>query len=75
MYLPDGSTKLRDDLRFGPAPILSIDFNKMNQMDSTIGFEMRLIVAEAIHGRCARLMSLTVKVSEIFVDRQTHLFQ
>ena len=40
-------------------------------MDSKIGFEMSLIVVEAIRGRCASFMILTVTVSEIF-GRQTN---
>ena len=39
-------------------------------MDSNIGFEMSLIVVEAIRGRCASFMSLPATVSEIF-GRQT----
>ena len=35
-------------------------------MDSKIGFEMSFIVVEAIRGRCASFMILTVTVSEIF---------
>ena len=35
-------------------------------MDSKIGFEMSLIVFEAIRGRCASFMILTATVSEIF---------
>ena len=35
-------------------------------MDSEIGFEMNLIVVEAICGRCASFMILTARVSEIF---------
>ena len=35
-------------------------------MDSKIGFEMSLIVVEAIRGRCASFMILTATVSEIF---------
>ena len=35
-------------------------------MDIKIGFEMSLIVVEAIRGRCASLMILTATVSEIF---------
>ena len=35
-------------------------------MDSKIGFEMSLIVVEAIRGRCASFMILTARVSEIF---------
>ena len=33
---------------------------------SKIGFEMSLIVVEAIRGRCASFMVLTATVSEIF---------
>ena len=35
-------------------------------MDSKIGFEMSLIVVEAIRGRCASFTVLTATVSEIF---------
>ena len=35
-------------------------------MDSKIGFEMSLIVVEAILGRCASFMVLTATVSKIF---------
>ena len=35
-------------------------------MDSKIGFEMSLIVVEAICGRCSSFMILTATVSEIF---------
>ena len=35
-------------------------------MDSKIGFEMSLIIVEAIRGRCASFMILTATVSEIF---------
>ena len=38
----------------------------MNKMGSTIGFEMSLIIVEAIRGRCASFMSLPATVSEIF---------
>ena len=34
-------------------------------MESNIGFEMSLIVAEAIRGRCASFLNLTATVSEI----------
>ena len=37
-----------------------------NKMDSNIGFEMSLIVVEAIRGRCASFMILMATVSEIF---------
>ena len=39
---------------------------KIDKMDSTIGFEISLIVVEAIRGRCASFMILTATVSEIF---------
>ena len=35
-------------------------------MGSKIGFEMRLIIVEAINGRCASFMILVATVSEIF---------
>ena len=35
-------------------------------MDSKIGFEMGLIVVEAIRGRCASFRVLMAMVSEIF---------
>ena len=35
-------------------------------MDSKIGFEMSLIVVEAIRGRCASSMVIAANVSEIF---------
>ena len=34
-------------------------------MDNKIGFEMSLIVVEAIRGRCASFLILTATVSEI----------
>ena len=43
-------------------------------MDSKIGFEMSLIVVEAIRGRCASFIILTATVSEILVDRQIPYF-
>ena len=42
-------------------------------MDSKIGFEMSLIVVEAIRGRRASFMILTATVSEIF-GGQTNSF-
>ena len=39
---------------------------KIDKMDRTIGFEISLIVVEAIRGRCASFMILTATVSEIF---------
>ena len=38
-------------------------------MDSKIGFEMSLIVVEAMRGRCACFMILTAMVSEIFGEQ------
>ena len=35
-------------------------------MDCTIGFEISLIVVEAILGRCASFMIITAAVSDIF---------
>ena len=35
-------------------------------MDSKIGFEMSLIVVEAIRGRCASFMIVIATISEIF---------
>ena len=40
-------------------------------MDSKIGFEMNLIIVEAIHGRCASFTVLTATVSEIFGGQTT----
>ena len=39
---------------------------KIYKMGSKIGFEMGLIIVEAIRGRCASFMSLPATVSEIF---------
>ena len=41
-------------------------FNKNYKMDRKICFEMSLIVAEAIRGRCVSLMVLTATVTKIF---------
>ena len=41
------------------------------KMDSKIGFEMNLIVVEAIRGRCASFTVLTATVSEIFGGQTT----
>ena len=51
-------------------------FNTISKINSKIGFQMSLIVVEAIRGRCASFKILTATVSEIvyLVDRQTHLF-
>ena len=54
-----------DDLLFGPAPIRLIVLNKIDKMDSIIGFEMSLIVFEA-RGLYPSFMILTATVSEIF---------
>ena len=40
-------------------------------MGSKIGFEMSLIIVEAIRGRCASFMSLPATVSEIFGGQTT----
>ena len=48
------------------APIGWIVFNIIYKMDSKIGFEMSLIVVEAILGRCASFMVLTATVSKMF---------
>ena len=55
-----------DDLRFGPAPIHLIVLNRIDKMDSEIGFEMSLTVVEAIRGRCAGFMIPTATLTEIF---------
>ena len=55
-----------DDLRFRPATIRQIVFTKIGKMDSRIGFEISLIVVEAIRGRCVSFAILTTTVSEIF---------
>ena len=43
-----------------------IVFNKIDQMDIKIGFEMSLVVVEAIRGRCASCTVLTATVWDIF---------
>ena len=40
-------------------------------MGSKIGFEMSLIIVEAIRGRCASFMILVATVSEIFGGQTT----
>ena len=40
-------------------------------MDSKIGFEMSLIVVEAIRGRCVSFISLPATVLEIFGGQTT----
>ena len=40
-------------------------------MNSKIGFEMNVIVVEAIRGRCASFTVLTETVSEIFGGQTT----
>ena len=39
---------------------------KIEKMDSTIGFDLTMIVVGAIRGRCASFIILTATVSEIF---------
>ena len=46
-------------------------FNIIYKMDSKIGFEMKLIVVEAVRGRCASFTVLTATVSEIFGGQTT----
>ena len=71
IHLPGGITNLHPApfmwAMFGVpgVPIRWIVFNKINKMDNKIGFEMSLIVVEAIRGRCASFMILTATVSEI----------
>ena len=48
-----------------------VSFNIIYKMDSKIGFEMNLIVVEAIRGRGARFTVLTATVSEIFGGETT----
>ena len=63
----NGRIKCGDDLCFWSAPISLIVFTKtINKMDNKIGFEMSLIVVEAIRGRYTSFMILTAMVSEIF---------
>ena len=45
--------------------------NIIYKMDSKIGFEMNVIVVEAIRGRCASFTVLTSTVSEIFGGQTT----
>ena len=60
-----------DGLRFASAPIGGIVVNIIYKIDSKIGFEMNLIVVEAIRGRCASFTVLTATVSEIFGGQTT----
>ena len=60
--------------RFGPALIRLIVYNKIDTMDSKIGFETSLIVAEAIRGRSASFMILTATVSEIFGGQNSSIY-
>ena len=46
-------------------------FNNIYKMDSKIGFEINLIVVEAIRGRCASFKVLTATVSEKFGGQTT----
>ena len=45
---------------------LNCFFYIIYKVDSEIGFEMNLIVVEAIRGRCASFTVLTATVSELF---------
>ena len=54
---------------FASAPIGWIVFNIIYKMNSKIGFEMNLIVVDAIRGRCFTV--LTATVSEIFGGQTT----
>ena len=45
--------------------------NIIYKMDSKIGFEINVIVVEAIRGRCASFTVLTTTVSEIFCGQTT----
>ena len=40
-------------------------------MGSKIGFEMSLVIVDAMRGRCASFMSLGATVSEIFGGQKT----
>ena len=74
--LPDGSIKvcpLHDYLSdvwdtrcLTSAESLNSFLNKIDKIDSKIGFEMSLIVVEAICRRCASFRILTATISEIF---------
>ena len=46
---------------------------KLIKMGSKIGFEMSLIIVEAIRGRGASFMSLPATVSEIFGGQTTNV--
>ncbi len=46
-------------------------FTKINKMGSKIGFQMSLIIVEAIRGRCASFLNLPATVSEIFGGQTT----
>ena len=58
-------------MRFALTAISLFVFNIIYKMDSKIGFEMNLIVVEAIRGRCASFTVLTATVSEIFGGQTT----
>ena len=66
--LPDGSTSALAHVYLGDIWCTSADWLNC-KMDSKIGFEMSLIVVEAIRGRRASFMVLTATVSEIFGGR------
>ena len=54
------------------ADSLNCCYYKLIKMKSKIGFEMSLIVVEAIRGRCASFMILTTTVSEICGGQTIH---
>ena len=55
-------------------PIRLIIVKRINKMDGAIGFEMSLIVIEAIRGRCASFTVLTERFWRYLVDRQIIIF-
>ena len=71
----NGVSRIKKRRRFavrGIADSLNCFYYK-KKIDSTNGFEMRLIVVEAIRERCASFMILTATVWEIF-GRQTNSY-
>ncbi len=46
-------------------------YTKINKIGSKIGFEISLIIVEAIRGRCASFMILVATVPEIFGGQTT----
>ena len=63
--MPDSSSKLSMFIlaMFG---VLGVPIRLINKMDSNIGFEISLIVVDAIRGRCASFTVRTATVWEIF---------